>query len=808
MGLRVAGGAVAAVVATSLLALTPTSGAVSAEPTGHAKVTKQAHADGCAKVDRLPAKALRKLRQDRTFHQDACGKGYFVEPAAPRTAERSARADLVYPTSQTFLLQSRPGSQHTIYLNFKGGSVTGTEWNTQTGVDPITVAPYSKDASPTFSVAEHAEMQAAWQLISEDYAAFDVNVTTKDPGLAAIDRTSAADATYGTMAMVTANGPVYDDCNHSCSGIAYLDVFDTTYQHQVYQPAWAFTDAMEPTGVDIGQVLSHEIGHNFGLSHDGDATHEYHYGTDPWGPIMGSSFFQAVTQWSIGEYPGANNKQDDVDIIARSAPRIADDHGNNVPTATPLAPGLPISGIISTRRDVDAFSLTGAGSTTVTVTPSVYADLDVQLTVKNASGATVATINPPSARISSEIPSGMGATWTADLPAGGATYRLYVDGIGTGSPTIAGKYSDYGSVGGYQISVATTPVPLAVKAIAANDGAVGKAYSSTPITATNGTTPYTFSATGLPAGLSINAATGRITGTPTTAGSPTASVKVTDHTGAFVTRTVRPVIRSATALTATSVDTPRATVGTRYAVTPATGVGGAAPYSYSATGLPAGLSINAATGAVTGIPTAAAVSSWTITVTDHVGTSVVRKGTFGVAGAVPVSAITVAVAPDPEVTVAYSATPIVGVDGYQPYTYSATGLPAGLTIAAATGEIHGTPTTAGLKTVTIRVTDSHGASAARVIKVKVDPEPFYISYRNYNNGKVGTAYSDRAVHGTGGELPYTYSALNLPTGLTINPTTGYVTGTPTQSGTFHPRVTVADHRGYSIWVIVNLTISP
>ncbi|KAA1425869.1 putative Ig domain-containing protein [Nocardioides antri] len=766
-----------------------------------------------ARVNHLSPRRLNELAEDETFWLDECGKGYYVEEAGPeraRTAVAAASPEL--PTSQTFQLESRPGSQRTIYLDFNGGTLTGTAWNASTGIDPIAVAAYSIDADPAFSAAEHAEIQATWRIVAEDFAAFDVNVTTMDPGLAAIDRTSTADLNYGTVAMVTDGGPAWDACSQQCSGRAYLDVFATTYQHQYYQPALMFTNGAVPYARAMGQTISHEVGHNFGLGHDGidlpGNQHEYYAGVDPWGPLMGSPWFQAVTHWSSGEYPGATNREDDVDKIARYAPRIPDDHGNNVATVTPLAPGAPLRGTISTRLDVDAFTFTGSGATTVTLSPSTYADLDTQLVVKNASGATVATVNPPVARIDYERASGMGAVWSADLPSGGATYRLYVDGIGSGAPSTEGKYSDYASLGDYQIEVTTTPAPLATRFTGANNGAVNRAFVATPVSATNGTAPYTFSAVGLPPGLAISAATGRIAGTPTTAGSYSTVVRVTDATGAFLNRSVPIVIRPVGGLTAINGATPRATVGTRYSVTPATGVGGTAPYSYSATGLPAGVSIDSSTGRLTGIPTTAAAAAWTITVTDNAGATVQRKGTLGVASAVRVSAITVAVAPRATATTAYAAAPIQGVDGYQPYTYSATGLPAGLTIDAGTGEINGTPTTPGTRTVTVRVTDARGISATRSLALTVDPAPFSISYRHFTPGRVGVAYSDRPVMASGGVKPYVYSASGLPPGLSINAGTGFVTGTPTQAGTSSVTVTVADQRGYSIWVTVSLRIDP
>ncbi|WP_183095273.1 putative Ig domain-containing protein [Nocardioides stalactiti] len=813
----------AAAVTSSVLAFsTAVTGTATADPDPDpGSRTKAAAPTACAGVDPLPARRAARLAHDDSFHLDACGKGYYVEEAATARQRAAARpaAGRLFPNSQTFLLESRAGSQRTLYLDFNGATLTGTAWNDAVEIDPIVQPAYSIDGDPsTFSAAEHAEIQRTWQIVAEDFAPFDVNVTTKNPGAAAIDRTDESDLAFGTTAVITDGGPVWDHCDNACSGIAYLDVFATTFRHAYYQPALAFTDGMTPYAVDMGTTISHEVGHNLGLDHDGynvpgGGHQDYYQGVDPWGALMGSPNSQAVTQWSSGEYPGADNKQDDFEIIARSAPRAPDEHGNNVPTATPLVPGPPVKGIIGTRRDVDAFSFTGSGPTTVTVAPSVYANLDVQLVVKNAGGTTVATVNPPVARVATERASGLGAVWTMDLGAGG-TYRLYVDGIGSGAPSTAGKYSDYDSLGAYTIDLETTPAPLAVKVGAATEGVVNRAYAATPVVPSHGTAPYRFSATNLPAGLTISPTTGRITGRPTTVGTKAVAVTVTDATGALLTRTVSIPVLSATSLTTTSVALPRLTVGTSVSVTPFTAVGGTAPYTYSATGLPAGLVINAGTGRITGIPTTGATYAWTITIADSAGTTRTRKGTVGVAAAVPVVAIFGAGAPVGRIGEPYAAAaPVRGIEGVQPYTYSATGLPAGLSISPTTGAISGTPTTQQASNVTIKVTDAKGASDSLGVVIDVQAELFVIYYRHFVVGKVGQAYSDRPVYGSGGEPPYVYTATAtttpaLPAGLSINAATGFVTGTPTEAGTFKPRITVTDQSGTYIFVTVTLTIDP
>jgi Putative Ig domain len=152
---------------------------------------------------------------------------------------------------------------------------------------------------------------------------------------------------------------------------------------------------------------------------------------------------------------------------------------------------------------------------------------------------------------------------------------------------------------------------------------VGAAYSAN-LTATGGTVPYSFNATGLPAGLSLSTSTGAITGTPAGTVSGTASIVivVTDSTAptpqtATVTLNLTVTAAAPSPLTITTSSLPGATVGTAYN-TSITATGGTAPYSFSAAGLPGGLSISASSGAITGTPSTSAVgtAAVTFTVTD------------------------------------------------------------------------------------------------------------------------------------------------------------------------------------------------
>jgi hypothetical protein len=154
--------------------------------------------------------------------------------------------------------------------------------------------------------------------------------------------------------------------------------------------------------------------------------------------------------------------------------------------------------------------------------------------------------------------------------------------------------------------------PLAITTTSLPSGKVGVAYTTT-LTASGGTGIYTWTVTGLPAGLT-SAATGKVSGkpSPSTVGDYTLHVTVTDHAGTKVTASLKLAIYTTPAITTTTL--PSGTVGVAYTTT-LTASGGTGSYTWTATGLPAGLTL-AATGKITGTPTAKGSSAVHLKVTD------------------------------------------------------------------------------------------------------------------------------------------------------------------------------------------------
>jgi hypothetical protein len=483
-----------ATILGALVLLCPTDAVASDGPpvTPHSHVLARA-GHGAAVLealgDRLPAAAATNrmsvtrlrtiLATDESAWVGQDGQLFYVEQAesVAQAGTTPGVATATYPVAQTFALHSLPGSTHTIFLDFDGATVSGTWWNSSQTSNPMPARFYTGftlDSDPGFNANELAYIQQVWRIVAEKYAAFDVDVTTQDPGPDGYNRNGSLDQTYGDHVLITDDaGAVNSACGGNCSGIALVNTFDSTWDSSGYlEPAWVFSSKTWGSPVLTAHTAAHEVGHTFGLSHDGNASTAYYEGQGNWFPLMGASA-RGVGQFSKGEYAGANNTEDDLSTIASNgAPYRADDHPGTIAAAESLAGGSAVDGVIGSRTDQDLFAVSHPCSTNLTVRTTgigAGASLDMSLTVLRADGSTLGAADPASGQPSSwpATPTGMEATLTVAAPSG--TYYVRVDGVGKGDPATTG-YSDYGSIGEYVLAASacdgsippvTTPAPPA-----------------------------------------------------------------------------------------------------------------------------------------------------------------------------------------------------------------------------------------------------------------------------------------------------------------------------------------------------------
>ena len=249
------------------------------------------------------------------------------------------------------------------------------------------------------------------------------------------------------------------------------------------------------------------------------------------------------------------------------------------------------------------------------------------------------------------------------------------------------------------------------------------------------------------------------------------------------------MIAAAPAITSTALSGGE--VGVAYVGSPSVG-GGTNPYTWSllSGSLPAGLTLNSATGAVTGVPTGNGTSTFTLEATDADSQHATQAESVTVASD---PSIAISAFPHGETGVSYAATPVLS-GGTAPDTWSLSSgtLPSGLTLNTATGAVTGTPTAGGTSTFTLDVTDADGQHATRSESVSVAEVPA-ITSGALVDGEVGVPYAVTPTVQFGlGPFAWSVSGGGLPAGLTLDPATGAVTGTPTASGAFHFTLIVTD----------------
>ncbi len=349
------------------------------------------------------------------------------------------------PLSQAFLLHSRPGANKTIYMDFTGHHSVNNSWN-----HDIMFPPYNTSgSSSTFTNGELRQIIDHWRYMAEDYAIFDVDVTTEEPTIGQLTKSGFSDVTWGVRDVHTqATGGF----GNGIGGIAFLNSFNDSIDN----PVFAFNKGSN----NGGMTGSHETGHSFGLSHDGLGNQAYHPGASSgnytWGPIMGAPFGAEIVQWSNGDYANSTNTQNDINIIASNSNGLnilADDHGNTAATATRIvgACGTPnqvqVCATITTRSDKDVFKFTSiGGKVTIDAGPDasngVVGNMDTFMTLYDPNGVKLVGSNMnrnPNARIVTTI--------------GAGDYTVEIDGTSQGT-----LFSDYGTRGHYVMDI-TIPGP-------------------------------------------------------------------------------------------------------------------------------------------------------------------------------------------------------------------------------------------------------------------------------------------------------------------------------------------------------------
>ena len=466
--------------------------------------------------------------------------------------------------------------------------------------------------------------------------------------------------------------------------------------------------------------------------------------------------------------------------------------------------GTPTATSSATSYTITATYLLGGPATasiTITVLPQTISYTGSPFTyyagIAISSLTPTVTNSPASYGISPGLPTGLSFSTST--------------GVISGTATVTSSAATYTVTANYGSGV-TAVTTINITVLAPTISYTGSPFTYVSYTAISSLTPTVTGSPGgysvspaLPAGLSISATTGIISGTPTTV-TATASYTITaSYTGGVTAITAITItVNLGAPVISYSPSTNIYTVGTAItSLTPTNTAGTAAGYSIN-TALPAGLTFNTATGVISGTPTAvSATTIYTITATNTGGsgsttvTLTVNPAPPAISYSPAIDLYTISVAISP-------LTPTNTGGAATSYSISAA-LPAGLAFSTTTGVISGTPTvTSAITTYTITATNAAGSASATVTITVAPPKPVISYSPSTNVFTVGTAYTLTPTNTGGADTIYSIGP-SLPAGLSFNTYTGVISGTPTAVSAVTTYIISGDNDGGTSTTTVTLS---
>jgi uncharacterized protein (TIGR03437 family) len=467
---------------------------------------------------------------------------------------------------------------------------------------------------------------------------------------------------------------------------------------------------------------------------------------------------------------------------------------SGVVRGTPTTPGTSNSFIVTVTDTTT--SLTAMQTYSVTVTPALV------ISTATLPGGTFGSFYGP-VQVAATGGSGTYTWYVSGLPSG---LSASAAGLISGTPRAGGQFSVYVAVmdnashaTSNLLSLTIAYPPLLITTTSLPNGSLNKPSSSITMAATGGSGHYSWSATGLPSGMTMSTG-GLLSGTPTTGGTFLVTTTVTDA----LANTSQTTTFNLGVLSITTTSLSNSAVNQAYVSATMAATGGSGSYSWSASGLPGGMTMSAS-GVLSGTPTAAGTFTVTATVTDT-SDSLSASFVFPSITVFPALSITTTLLPNGTVNQAYGPVTMAATGGSGKYSWSVSGAPAAVSMTTA-GVLSGTPTAAGSFSIAAKVTDTiTNQVAQQTYSVGIAYAALLLSGPGNLGGFAPGASISGSYSAAGGAAPYTWSAPNLPAGLTLSPSTGALTGTITQPGNYTFRVQVTDSEPVSIGTSTNVSL--